>query len=223
MTETAEFTGFVKIPRLFRATTITEKIDGTNAAVVISAPVPFGTHAPPEAIDRLKKSFGFLAFSGLADDYLPDTEHVVRAQSRSQFLTPEKSKDNFGFAAWVWANADGLVRELGPGLHFGEFWGQGIQRNYGLDEKRFSLFNTKRWGHLDGTQVSGLYVVPVLAELEVFDTTEVEAALSLLALKGSSAAPGFMNPEGVVVYHHAANQLFKYTLGSDGHKGVKGG
>ena len=40
---------------------------------------------------------------------------------------------------------------LGPGRHFGEWWGHGIQRNYGLKEKRFSLFNVQRWA-LHGTE-----------------------------------------------------------------------
>lgn len=40
-----------------------------------------------------------------------------------------------------------------------------------------------------------------------------------LAVNGSYAAPGFMNPKGVVVFHAANGTLFKKTLGGDGHKG----
>lgn len=32
---------------------------------------------------------------------------------------------------------------------------------------------------------------------------------------GSFAAPGFMKPEGIVLYHTAANQCFKVTLEND--------
>src|SRR5690606_13561404 len=62
--------------------------------------------------------------------------------SRTRWITPEK--DNFGFAAWAHENRDELMK-LGPGHHFGEWWGRGIQRGYGLNERRFSLFNTSRW------------------------------------------------------------------------------
>jgi hypothetical protein len=64
--------------------------------------------------------------------------------SRTRWITPEQ--DNHGFAAWAYANKDDLLL-LGPGTHFGEWWGSGIQRGYGLQkgEKRFSLFNTLRW------------------------------------------------------------------------------
>lgn len=66
----------------------------------------------------------------------------MRAGSRSRWITPEA--DNFGFAKWVADNAEEL-RRLGPGYHYGEWWGAGIQRRYGLTEKRFSLFNVSRW------------------------------------------------------------------------------
>jgi hypothetical protein len=56
--------------------------------------------------------------------------------SRTRWITPEN--DNYGFAKWAYERKDDLIRDLGPGRHFGEWWGQGIQRGYGLKEKRFS-------------------------------------------------------------------------------------
>jgi hypothetical protein len=44
---------------------------------------------------------------------------------------------------------------------------------------------------------------------------EVEECLARLRTGGSIAAPGFMNPEGVVIYHTASKQLFKVTLEKD--------
>ena len=74
--------------------------------------------------------------------YVGEDGEVV-AGSRSQWLI---GSDNFGFAKWVQEHADEL-RALGPGRHYGEWWGSGIQRGYGLPkgEKRFSLFNVARW------------------------------------------------------------------------------
>lgn len=40
-------------------------------------------------------------------------------------------------------------------------------------------------------------------------------ALADLAAYGSVASPGFMNPEGVVIYHAAANTYFKKTIKND--------
>ena len=137
----------------------------------------------------------------------------VYAQSRNRVISP--SADNHGFAKWVNENAYTLVADLGPGLHFGEWWGQGIGRNYGLDHKRFSLFNVKRWEENElefGTP--GLGVVPVLDRGEMA-TLMVKVSLERLRIGGSWAAPGFMNPEGVVVFHTAGNFLFKATLSGD--------
>lgn len=134
-------------------------------------------------------------------------ECVVTAQSRSRIITPEN--DNYGFAAWVKVNEETL-KQLGPGYHYGEWWGQGIQRGYGLAEKRFSLFNTKAWGT---TRPACCHVVPVLATWNNFQA--VEMALQRLRTEGSVAAPGFMRPEGVIAFHSASQQMFKVTLDKD--------
>lgn len=146
---------------------------------------------------------------------------ALMAGSRTRWITPDN--DNFGFAAWVQAHRDELLT-LGPGRHFGEWWGAGIQRRYGLTEKRFSLFNVHRWA-LHGTNVTRTQevlppccgLVPVLYQ-GPFDTTEVDRCIENLRINGSFAAPGFMNPEGVVVFHTAGNVCFKKTIGNDGHK-----
>lgn len=146
---------------------------------------------------------------------------TIRAGSRNRWLTVEN--DNFGFARWVAEHADEL-RALGPGRHYGEWWGSGIQRRYGLEEKRFSLFNTGRWtgdryqGHRC-VEAPVCHVVPVLART-AFDTGHIDHVLDCLATMGSEAAPGFMKPEGIVVFHVASGALFKKTLDkNDGHKG----
>ena len=186
-----EFQAWGKTPRLNRQMVVTEKLDGTNAAVVIA--------------DRNEEhSLGAIA---VTDGY------AVFAQSRKRFITPEA--DNYGFARWVSENAQGLVEALGPGTHFGEWWGQGIQRGYGLKEKRFSLFNTNRWGYNDPRHegVPGLGTVPVLY-VGPFDTRLINSIVDM-ELDESYAAPGFNNPEGVVVWHDAARQSFKVLKEND--------
>jgi hypothetical protein len=195
---THEFTAWPKTPRLFRTIVVTEKLDGTNAAVHISA------LAPGDTGDTFPDDSWSLVVDG--------TCYVLTAQSRSRVITPGKGKDNFGFAAWVYENAEGLVRALGTGLHFGEWWGHGIQRGYGLPDRRFSLFDTDR--HADVNVRLGNAIVepvPVLYH-GILNEGQIIAALTGLAHFGSVAAPGFMDPEGVCVRHSQMRQVFQATL-----------
>ena len=130
--------------------------------------------------------------------------------SRTRWITP--SSDNFGFAKWAHEHYDELIR-LGPGRHFGEWWGSGIQRGYGLTkgEKRFSLFNTARWNHENVPQCC--HVVPVLYK-GMFDIS-FSKIIDELSHHGSFASPGFLKPEGIVIYHTAASMYFKKTILKD--------
>lgn len=132
--------------------------------------------------------------------------------SRSRWITP--ADDNFGFARWAEENRADLMT-LGPGHHYGEWWGSGIQRGYGLVKglKRFSLFNVSRWSDPE-IRPSCCHVVPVLHH-GTFATLEIESCLSFLRSDGSLAAPGFMKPEGIIIWHTAARTLFKVTLERD--------
>lgn len=139
-----------------------------------------------------------------------DGTYFFVAGSRTRWITP--GNDNYGFAKWAWKNADELLK-LGPGHHFGEWWGSGIQRNYGLKEKRFSLFNTNRWSD-DKIRPACCGIVPVIYE-GLFTAEAIDNALTQLRLYGSIASPRFMLPEGIVVYHHATKTLFKKTIDKD--------
>lgn len=189
-----EFVEFPKIPRLKRNITVTEKIDGTNAQIHIR-----------------HLGLGSAPFEPGYDTQVGDL--LVRAGSRSRWLpVPDgPGDDNFGFGRWVWAHAYELAPVLGPGAHFGEWWGAGIQRRYGLETKRFSLFNTHRWKDTV-FPVFGVGIVPVLYEGPMVNTDEL---IDQLRRQGSIAAPGFMAPEGIVVYHHASRSMFKQTLSKD--------
>ena len=174
---TITFEGFPKIGRLRRGITVTEKIDGTNACVIVTE------------------------------------DGEIGFQSRNRLLTPED--DNSGFARWGTEHRDELMT-LGPGRHFGEWWGSGIQRRYGLTggDKRFSLFNVDRWRDGRQERPACCGVVPLLYEGD-FSDEAINECLEYLWTKGSFAVPGFMNPEGIVVYHRAVRTLFKVTLEND--------
>jgi len=129
--------------------------------------------------------------------------------SRSRWITPDE--DNYGFAKWAYERKAELLN-LGPGRHFGEWWGSGIQRRYELTEKRFSLFNSARWNETKPPDCC--HVVPVLYS-GIFTSTAADDALDLLRINGSIAAPGFTQPEGVIIYQSAGRVYFKKTLDRD--------
>ena len=108
--------------------------------------------------------------------------------------------------------------KLGVGKHYGEWWGSKIQRKYGIGERRFSLFNTARWN--DKNCPSCCSVVPVLYS-GPFDVVKLNSIIEELKANGSTAAPGFMKPEGVVVFLKENNGFLQITSNKD--ESPKGG
>jgi hypothetical protein len=167
--------------------TITEKIDGTNGVIFI-------------------KPQDDLAYADFPD---------FATGSRNRWITPDD--DNHGFAKWAHGHSTILTSLLGPGWHYGEWWGKGINSRYGnlAPNKRFALFNTHRWSPIaDHFNELPVMVVPIIRQ-GIFESGLVLEAMSFLRANGSVAAPGCLNPEGVMIYHHAANQYFKKTLIDD--------
>lgn len=194
-----EFETFGKISRLSREMVITEKIDGTNAVIGIAT---YGAR-----MDEIKRW-------GVQPVFMTLDENrdviCVYAGSRNRWISTQD--DNHGFAKWVVSHGDEIL-ELGEGRHYGEWWGHGIQRGYGLSEKVFSLFNVSRWNDAS-VRPPCCSIVPTLYVGE-FDTHIVTDVLNKLADVGSIAAPGFMNPEGVVIFHTASGHLYKKTIKND--------
>lgn len=231
-----DFKPFPKVPRLSREMIITEKLDGTNASVWIETDAERFVYREHKVKVVTQNGMSYTVSAGSRKKFLSPGGTLFTGESAK----PVKGTDNFGFAAWVHDNAEELVA-LGEGVHYGEWWGHGIQRNYGLKEKRFSLFNVGRWldPHIDPVTVHDgdvqedappcCHVVPVLYRGPFAEYTDggmtgwhvytdgVSVALQTLSVAGSVAAPGFMNPEGIMIYHTAANQLFKKTFKGDSH------
>lgn len=226
---TPEFIKYPKMARLSREIVITEKIDGTNAQILIQ---PIHRDVLADISWSPTNSATVMAVKDIPDSgsptgVNPEYRLAMYAGSRSRFLT--RQTDNFGFAKWVQEHAEELWA-LGEGRHFGEWWGSGIQRGYGLPkgEKRFSLFNVQRWFDqhtlnpgLKCTDVMEMapaccHVVPVLLLLRgIMGDNSPEIILNWLRENGSYASPGFMKPEGIVVWHTAGNVGFKKTIEGD--------
>lgn len=230
-----DFTAFPKIPRWFNGRWVfTEKIDGSNAQIQI-VQISSTTLA---AIDSMEKTDYTLVHTPTDDE-----QYAIRAGSRKRWIG-EASGDNFGFAAWVRENAEGLI-QLGTGTHFGEWYGSGIQRGYGLTEKRFALFNVSKWldSHEDDEESiewvrsrfpkaipapSCCRVVPIIG---VFDhngdmgdietiSEAVDWADFALRLNGTRIKDAVdTKPEGVVLFNEASHHYYKHLFDSPGPKG----
>jgi hypothetical protein len=193
--------------------TISEKIDGTNAAIIIVPTDTFGLEGT-----RHESETGLTpTMVNGPRPFAIHGEFAVLAQSRNKLIYPGKSADNHGFASWVAANVEQLIGTLGEGRHFGEWCGSGLQRRYGLEEKRFALFNTHRWAGTDLALKGGrLTCVPILAEGYMDDPGWVALeCMEKLKIEGSRFAPGFMDPEGVVMRHGPSGTVFKKTFDYD--------
>lgn len=173
-----DFKPFPKIPRWkgSQHCFITEKIDGTNAQIVINE-------------DCTDFEIG----------------------SRSRWINPDQ--DNYGFAGWCYRNKEALLT-LGKGVHFGEWWGLGIQRGYGVKEKYLSLFNTLRWDTPEQREriakIPNTGTVPLLYQGE-FNSDVVNDAMFDLGKNGSKVA-AFDKPEGIIIYLPESRSTFKMTF-----------
>jgi hypothetical protein len=198
------FPAYPKTPRFNMGCLVTEKIDGTNACIVVEHVIDGKPGGLP---------------SGCATEVTVNgINYAIAAGSRKRWITPEK--DNFGFARFVHENAERLVELLGEGLHYGEWWGSGIQRGYAQNGKRLSLFDgpgrypwalDEEWeyaqAHLQTRMVAVgdafIGVVPLLYQgsldeilTRLGDTDELRR---FLGIETSHAQIGWTRPEGVIV------------------------
>lgn len=225
------FQPFAKMARYSRECIVTEKLDGTNAQIYILPENEYLaaglTRAHPDPIPAAKVN-GFVLIAG----------------SRTRWIRPKQpgekgDPDNYGFAAWVRDHAEDLVN-LGPGKHFGEWFGSGINRAYGMTTRKFALFNVSRW--IPYTTDNGVEAAPTTDGSPAFGTGRVQCctvvptiyrgefcesaivhSLALLRNAGSLMVSGFRNPEGIVIFHTASGTLFKKTIeGDESPKSLRG-
>jgi hypothetical protein len=194
-----EYPAWPKTPRWNKPVTITEKIDGTNGLISIEPVVRtnLADYANPEASLYMNE----------------EGTYRVKAGSRNRWLMPGKTTDNYGFAGWVHENAFALIEKLGPGRHYGEWFGKGIQRGYGLTEKHFALFNVDKWNDVE--LPDRVTTVPILWRGNAQGLgPAVHHSLSILRHRGSYVAP-MEEAEGLCIYHSASRQIYKVLLEND--------
>lgn len=157
------------------------------------------------------ESFGDIKKLGAAALFITQKIHGTNAQififqqedgsldlavgSRTRWITPES--DNYGFATHVYANKQEFIDKLGPGRHYGEWAGPGINSGEGLKEKIFVLFDHWRYP-AERPLPPKTVVVPILYS-GAFNMDKVQECMDDLKTNGSRLVSGYMRPEGCVV------------------------
>lgn len=143
-----------------------------------------------------------------AQIYITEDEFLVG--SRNRWITSES--DNFGFAKFCYANKEELIKNLGPGRHFGEWWGGGVTKAKfpGKEGKTLSLFdNPSLWEcplNIGGVRVSA---PPILYSGDYKDGL-VTSIMEKLISDGSVNWPG-TEVEGIVL-RFKTGEKFKVTV-----------
>lgn len=171
-----EFKPFPSIKRINNAhMQITQKIHGSNAQILITTEVPGDAE-------------GLLVHVG-------GINYRVFVGSRTRWIKPDS--DNYGFATFVYNNAEEFVNKLGVGQHFGEWAGPGINSGEGLTEKTFVIFDYWKYP-AERPLPPQTRVMPVLYTGGM-DLSQIELVMQDLKQNGSKLVPGFMRPEGAVI------------------------
>lgn len=183
-----EFHKWPKTARADSPVVVTEKLDGTNAVIWVS-----------------------------------EDETEIAAGSRNRWLYTSKLGveylttfgDNYGFGAWVHRHANMLKPRLGPGWHYGEWWGHGIARGYGLDHKIFTPFYPL--DILPSTQQEGTEIRPLTVLYEgPMNHAEIQIVERSLKDHGSVAVEGYLYPEGIVIRFDHNGVRFKRVMDKTG-------
>jgi RNA ligase len=183
-----EFIAWPKIPRGANENIcITEKMDGSNACVIIDKMEDTGQH------------------------------YIGGVQSRKRLIYPNlevKDGDNFGFAQWVADNNHDLLK-MGEGYHYGEWTGEGIQKNpHGLKGRTFYLFNSARWNDQNPNRPDCCSVVPVLytgnITPDIIEITMDELFHDYVGRRNETGS--LVKPEGIVVWYSKTRRFEKYTF-----------
>jgi len=189
-----EFLEFPKMPRLTRDMLITEKLDGTNAQILITEDGGVFYGSRTRWITSADDNFGFAKWA---------------EGNKSEILKLGAGRH---FGEW-W----------GSGIQRGYNLPKGEKRFSLFNVERWALHGTEpqRIYTADKTVEKFQDLLPECVGLVprlyrgVFDTVKIDEVLTELQAHGSYASEGFMKPEGIVIFHVAGNFGFKKTIEKD--------
>ena len=144
-------------------------------------------------------------------------ETNVRFGSRNRYIS--FSDDNAGFANFFKdyearfedAAKDITTDESYPLRIYGEWFGCGIQRGYGLKDKFFMPFNSFYSEKLIEYQVPNV-IAPNIMYTGKFSMEVVDTCMQQLKLNGSGVVKDYKQPEGIVIFFPKYNFRLKETF-----------
>ena len=188
------FVEFPKIHRISRECVISEKIDGTNASVVITDDGRLLAGSRTRWLTVTEDNYGFAKWV---------------EKNREELMKLGQGRH---FGEW-WGSGCQRGYNLPKGeKRFSLF--NVIRWCMASEEPRQIAMADPRIVKFQERAPACCHLVPILYR-GMFTTDAVEVAISELRANGSKASPGFMKPEGVVCWHTGANCGFKKTLEKD--------
>ena len=144
-------------------------------------------------------------------------ETNVRFGSRNRYIS--FSDDNAGFANFFKdyearfkdAAKDITTDKSYPLRIYGEWFGRGIQRGYGLKDKFFMPFSSFYSEKLIEYQVPNV-ITPNIMYTGKFSMEVVDTCMQQLKLNGSGVVKDYKQPEGIVIFFPKYNFRLKETF-----------
>jgi len=180
--------------RLSREIIITEKIDGTNAQILITEDGQVLPASRTRWITSQDDNHGFAKWV---------------EENKNEILKLGAGRH---FGEW-W----------GSGIQRGYNLQKGDKRFSLFNVSRWALFGTEpkkipmadpRIEKIQDVLPECIGLVPILYK-GIFDTIKIDEVLDNLKINGSYASEGFMKPEGIVIFHISGNLGFKKTIEND--------
>lgn len=189
-----KYPSFNKIERLENIyCIISEKIDGTNGLIEINYDsVKFGSKN--RYLESHEDNAGFMNFYSYHKNIFINTAKELN----------EKEIEISGETLTKY-------EEIYPIHIYGEWFGKGIQRGYGLDKKFFMPFNPEYAELLIEHEVPHI-VRPYILYEGKFSEKVATSSMHFLKEEGSYVIPKYMKPEGIVIYFPKYNFYLKDTF-----------
>lgn len=218
-----DFVGWPKIARLNRDIIVTEKINGTNAAIVVLDDGIVYAQSRTRVVSTQSDNYGFARWVEQHKDALREFLGVGRHHGewwgvgiQSGYDLSERRFSLFNTVKWTDSlegqlalsnlQARGVAVHAVPTLYKGP-WTANLGYKDANTGEWLRLDEQENWIDVEGTENPRPRFAP-------------NFILEWLKRAGSQAAPGYMTPEGIVVYHRASDTCFKVLAENDQiHKG----
>ena len=181
---------------------ISEKVDGTNGLIEINEVFPVGE--PKEIQIRFGSRNRYITFNNDNADFANFFRHY---EARFKDVAADIILKELEVSGETLTEC----QEQYPLRIYGEWFGSGIQRGYGLKDKFFMPFSTFYAEKLIEYQVPNI-VKPNIMYTGKFNKLTADMCMNTLAIHGSGIIKDYKRPEGIVIHFPKYNFRLKQTF-----------